>query len=78
MVQSEIDGRIERLDFSEEKILVHRAANKYHCTPSEINRTMTYDDLLEMVYFDDIEAIEGYVMNKQQEMREKVLEELID
>lgn len=78
MVQHEIDGRIQRIDFSEEEVLVQRAAKLYHCSPNQINKTMTYDDLLKMVYFEDIEAIESYVMNKQQEMRDKIHEELTE
>ncbi len=78
MVQNEIDGRIERIDFSEEEVLVQRAAKMYHCSPNQINETMTYDDLLKMVYFEDIEAIEGHVMTKKQEARERVLEELTE
>lgn len=39
---------------------------------------MTYDDLLKMVYFDDIEFIEGYVVNKQQENKDRVLQEMLE
>jgi hypothetical protein len=78
VVQDEIDGRIERIDFSEEEVLVHRAAVKYNCTPNQINETMLYEDLLKMVYFDDIEAIESHCMNKQQEIKDKILEEMTD
>lgn len=77
MVQNEIDSRIQRVDFSEEEELQWRAVKSGYGTLSEVKKWY-YEDLLKMVYFDDLEAIESYSMGKQQEMRDKILEELTE
>ncbi len=75
MDQNEIDGRIQRLEISEEETLIWRAVKSGYGTLEEVKK-WDYSDLLKMVYFDDIEAIESHVMQQKHDAKEQALQEL--
>ena len=57
--------------------MVWRAVRAGYGSPKTVNESWSYDDLLEMIYFDDLSAIHDHIEYQEYEQKQKLLDEAL-